>query len=209
MQKTQVKTAMAALVLGAFASPALAQGGSWVSAGAGLVDAKLDQRSGEGFTATTLLARIGYDFGRYVGVEAEGALALSGARGSGALASTVPFDQSVRTKYGGDYGVFLRGRLPVANRAEVFARIGLGGRDTEAEVFNNDENGNPLPVLQSGGSDVYGAFGIGAQLGFGTEGRNAVRLDVAWRGFADFTEEASDRNNPTDTALSLAFVRRF
>ena len=199
----------AALLLITLAStPALAQSsGPWVSVGAGIVDAETDERSGAGFTATTLGARIGYDFGRYFGVEAEGALGLSGSGEDRSGAPDRPFGFDERFEYAADYGVFLRGRVPVSDRVEIFARIGLGGRDLDVEILQTDGDGNPLPVTEITRNDTYGALGIGAQFAFGTGRQNAVRVDASLRGFADFSEE--DSNNPTDTALSVAYVRRF
>ena len=70
----------------------------------------------ESYTGSMLAGRAGYDFGRYFGVEADGAVRVGGAaevsRNFGD--ETVTFDDNFEDKVTSRYGVFLRGKVPTS-----------------------------------------------------------------------------------------------
>lgn len=188
------------------AVPALAQtGGPYGALGLGVVDASTGD-GGDDFTATTALARLGYDFGRHASVEVEGALGLGGS-GRTDTGGPVEFRQVVDFDYAGDAGLFARGRLPLGDRAEAFARAGFGWRWFDRRIENNFGPGEQL-IIENGQSDGYLGLGAGVQFDLGADGRNAVRLDYTYRGFTTLIEDEADENF-SESAVSLAYVRRF
>ena len=194
------------LVSLALAAPALAQGsGPYGSLGLGVVGAQTGER-GDEFAATTALARVGYDIGNYFGVEIEGALGLGGS-GQTSTGGPPEFAQIVDFDYAGDAGLFVRGRVPVGDTAELFARAGFGGRWFDRRIENNFGPGQQS-IIENGQGDGYLGLGAGVQIGLGASGRDALRLDYTYRAFTVLIED--DANDTySENAVSLAYVRRF
>lgn len=146
----------------------------------------LDPRGQGDANLGTLTARAGYQFNRYVGVEAEGGLGVdSGHFSTGAGA---------RGSYSLDYsvGAFGVARYPVTHRIDVFARGGVvhARFKGKARIANN--------VARFGVKDEWLAGGAGVQ--FNVDGQNAIR--------GEFTRY-EDNDSDDVSAWSLSYVRKF
>ena len=162
------------------------------------------------YTATAINGRVGYDFGSYFGVEAEGALHVGG---SATLTDQVDritreFERDVTSRY----GVFLRGRVPVSDRVSLFGRAGFGAR-YETYTFGSfgiyEFDGSTFDETSSrDDTNIYGALGIGAEFQISDDERNTIRTDLT-RYRTYIGGEDQDEDYATDTVFSLAYVRRF
>jgi hypothetical protein len=145
-----MKLALASLAAILAAPLAVAQGTAELSAGYSQFDA-------DGAEVGALTARGTYFFNRYLGVEGEGSIGIDDANVGPA---TVELDHSL-----GAFGVL---RAPVAERLELFGRLGYQTSELSAEV----------PGFASASTDVDGvAYGVGGKF-FVTE-RFGIRADVA------------------------------
>lgn len=184
-------------------------GGPFVTIG-GEVGQTETQSPTRTYTASALNGRLGYDFGKYFGIEAEGAIHLgSSATETGQVERiTNEFEREVKSRY----GVFLRGRIPVSERVSVFGRAGLGARN-ETDTFRSfgifEFNGNMFDETRvRDESNIYGAFGLGAEFQVSDDVRNAIRADFT-RYNTYIGGEDQDEDYANDSVFSLAYVRRF
>jgi len=165
----------------------------------------------ENYTGTMLSGRAGYDFGRYFGVEAEGALRVGGSaevsRNFGD--ATVTFDDNFEDKVTSRYGVFLRGKVPTSDKSNLFLRVGLGARQSDYRS-QGSETRPGLPISERSftrdKSDSFAAIGAGFEYDLGDKGLNAIR--------AEFTSYAILVDTEDETFLSdyvgaVSYVRRF
>ena len=152
----------------------------------------------ESYTDFTLTGRIGYDFGEYVGVEAEGAINLgsSDTVTESFEGGTREFSEEITSRY----GLFLRGRIPASDGINFFARAGLGARNRKTEfrqtgtdIFNSNRNSTFL----------FGALGGGAE--FNLSNDNAIRTEYTFYS----TLNGEDTNDVTDSVFSLTYVKKF
>jgi len=186
-----MKTKTSAAVWAAFALvPALAAGaaaaqdadstGFYGSAGYALIDPR--GAASKDLGAVNL--RAGYQFNRYLGVEAEGAVGVDDARLTG---------PGVRGSYGLDYSIGAYGvaRYPVTERFDVFARAGV----VHAKFKGKGQVGTT--VARFSDKDEYFAIGAGAQ--FNIDRKNGIRAD-----YTRFEGDGLDAN-----VWGLSFVRKF
>ena len=141
--------------------------------------------AGNNFGAVTL--RAGADFGKYVGVEAEGAFGVMDGGGSlgGATIKT-----HLNHEYAG-YGVV---RYPVLPNADLFARVGYG--HSEIKVSGS---ANGASFAQTAGDDSVN-YGVGGRYMF--DGKNGLRLE--WTRYDFQARGAADAD-----AWTVSYVRKF
>ena len=136
---------------------------------------------GEEVTLGTVDARLGARFGQYFGVEGEAGLGVK--------------EESIDTGFGdvdikisnklAAYGV---GFLPIAPNTDLFARIGFGRIEVEAEGFGATASEEDNAV----------SYGAGAQYFF--DGLNGVR--------AEYTRYEFEEGGDIDS-LGISYVRKF
>lgn len=159
------------------------------------------------YTGAAVTARLGYDFGRFIGVELDGTLPVFGSNSVSRTDETGTFraeeNATLRT------GLFLRGRIPVSQSMSLFGRAGLGERGSETAtrsvgVFLVD--GTPFDESrESSTSDIFGALGGGLEIDLNQDKTNAIRFDFT----SYWSAGGEDQNNLRDQTVSLAYVRRF
>ena len=207
---TRIALTTLALAGAAIATPAFAQDTAtqfrWSGAylGAGVETQGFpDEGSADGFTDLAVTVRAGADIWRYFGVEAEGAVGF----GSRRVVDTPERERDAGYAWRG--GLALRGRIPAGERTELFAKLGLGliGVDVESRVFRAD--GTTQFDLNNEENELYGELGAGGVVWLGERGRDGVRLDIAYRAFADYSDEDSDASNEGGVSVGLGYVRKF
>ncbi len=132
--------------------------------------------------------RVGADFGKYVGVEAETSFGLNHQDGHFAnIRSTLSYDDQ--------YAAYAVARWPVLANANLFARVGFGHSDLRVQPLTS-----PLPSA----SYVVGAdslnYGAGGEYFF--DSKDGVRLDYTRY---DFRDRGVDYAN----TWSVSYVRKF
>lgn len=142
-------------------------------------------QAGNNFGAVTL--RAGADFGKYVGLEGEGAFGVTDGGVS------VP-GASIKVHLNHEYAGYAVARYPVLPNANVFARIGYG--HSELKV-SGSVNGSSASATASDDSLNYG---VGGQYMF--DGKNGLRLE--WTRYDFRTNGASDADSWT-----LSFVHKY
>jgi hypothetical protein len=135
--------------------------------------------------------RAGADFGKYVGLEAEGAFGAGDADNYiGALTAVT------KTHLNDEYAGYAVVRYPVLPNANVFARGGYGHSDIKVSAFNQ--------TTQTGGSVTAGAdswnYGAGAQYFF--DAKNGLRAEYTRYDFVDRGVTSAD-------TWSISYVRKF
>ena len=209
---TRIALTTLALAGAMLSTPALAQDAPsqfrWSGAylGAGVETQSFPNEGGaDGFTDLALTGRAGVDIWRYFGVEAEGAVGF----GSRRVIDTPEFERDAGYAWRG--GLALRGRLPAGERTELFAKLGFGviGVDVKSRAFRAD--GTTQFDLDGEDGELYGELGAGGVVWLGERGRDGVRLDIAYRAFADFSDgdDDGDGSNEGGVSLGLGYVRKF
>ena len=207
---TRIALTTLALAGAAFSTPALAQDAPsqfrWSGAylGAGVETQSFpDEGGADGFTDLALTVRAGADIWRYFGVEAEGAVGF----GSRNVIDTPELERDAGYAWRG--GLALRGRMPVGERTELFGKLGVGviGVDVDSRVFRAD--GTTQFDFSDEENELYGELGAGGVVWLGERGRDGVRLDIAYRAFADYSDEDSDSSNEGGVSVGLGYVRKF
>ena len=195
---------------GTMATPALAQDVPsrfrWSGAylGAGVETQSFPDGGGaDGFTDLALTVRAGADIWRHFGVEAEGAVGF----GSRNVIDTPELERDAGYAWRG--GLALRGRMPAGERTELFGKLGVGviGVDVDRRVFRAD--GTTQFDFSDEENEFYGELGAGGVVWLGERGRDGVRLDIAYRAFADYSDEDSDSSNEGGVSIGLGYVRKF
>lgn len=130
-------------------------------------------------------AKLGYDFNKYFGVEAQGSVGLN--TDSDRLFDS-PNSASFSQKVDYSMGVFAVGRLPLNKQFEVFARVGLHNTKT-SETINN------ALMSDFGETETNFAVGGGAQYNF--DEKNGVRAEYTYLGGLG------------GGTVSLGYVRKF
>jgi outer membrane immunogenic protein len=192
MMLRTVLAGAASLAVIAFTGPATAQTFSGVYGNLGYTQLRVDE-VGDGedvedfdidFGAVT--GRLGAKFHPNFGVEGELLVGVDDEEETSG---------DVTASLGVNYGahVFAVGSIPVSERAELFARVGVGVTEIEAEVsgpgFSESES-------ESGTTFAYGA---GGQFFF--DGVNGVR--------AEYTRYDGEDESAEADSVSLSYVRRF
>ncbi len=196
-------------LIGLVSASAAAASGPYVAVG-GEVGRYETQTPTGSYTDTALNGRIGYDFGKYFGLEAEGALNLGGAATFESGSDAEGFTR--RDEVTSRYGLFLRGRVPTSDAVTIFARGGLGARQSKFETrsFGTYQFDGTLYDTTRGRKEVNGFFAIGggAEFALSKEQMSAIR--------AEFTlyqtyigGEDQDTDFASDSVASIAYVRRF
>ena len=126
-----------------------------------------------------LTGRVGLRYQQYLGVEAE--------------VSTGIADQSIgaaKVSLDTQYAIYAMGYLPVAPRADLFARVGYGNAKLKASGYG-------VSVTASG--DIW-AYGVGGQ--YFLSDKDGLR--------AEYTRYASTDSSQADVdSFSISYVRKF
>lgn len=131
-------------------------------------------------------AKLGYNFNKYFGVEAQGSLGLN--TDSNEVGNTLAGPVSLETKVDYSVAAFAVGRLPITEKFEVFARGGIHNTQVGVDVING-----PITTL----SETETGFSVGAGAQYNFDKKNAIRADYTYL----------DGSNAE--TLSLGYVRKF
>ena len=131
--------------------------------------------------------RAAANFGKYVGIEGEGAFGVNDQNGSVGNVST---KLHLNDEYAG-YGV---ARWPVAPNGNLFARVGYGHSDVKATATSGVNSASATL-----GVDSFN-YGVGGEYFF--DGKNGVRVD--------YTRFDFQKSGAADAdTWSVGYVRRF
>lgn len=175
---TRFLISAAALSLAAFPASALAQDNPRAYATLGYSQLDTDQA-----TLGVVTARVGYKLVPNVGLEAEASVGVK----DDAFDISVGGPGAIRHKH--DVAGYFVGFMPLGERVELFARVGVGLTSVESSAPG-------VTVRGDGESFNYGA---GANLFI--DRYNGLRADWTRRNFADNAGEAN--------VWSISYVRRF
>ena len=177
---TFLKTTIAALIATSSAGYAQAQdsgayGGLGVSAYVTNPDGAFDA---ELFAAE---AKVGYNFNKYFGVEAQGSLGLN--------TDSVPLGPiTVKRKVNYSVAGFAVARLPVTEKFQVFARGGIHNTQVGVDVIEG---------ATTSFSDTETGFAVGTGAQYNFDKKNGIRADYTY----------FDGSNAE--TLSLGYIRKF
>lgn len=177
----------AAAALGAVSAPAFAQNLpslSPVTYNASIGYTGIDT---QGVDLGAIDLRAGANFGKYLGLEGEGAFGVNDQTGTVGAVST---KLHLNSEYAG-YGV---ARWPVLAKADLFARIGYGHSDIKATA----QSGVNSASVTAGYDSVN--YGVGGE--YFVDGKNGVRIDYTRFDFQSRGLKDAD-------TWSVGYVRRF
>lgn len=183
---TILKTILAALMAISLAGFAQAQdSGAYVALGAS--NYVTDPIGTSGTDLFAVEAKVGYNFNKYFGVEAQGSIGLNtDSQSVGDSTFNRNIDYSV--------GAFAVARLPLSKKFDLFARGGVHNTQVGFSLDNPPTIDGELFTLSSQ-SDTDFAVGAGAQFNF--DKKNAIRADYTYLGGIEAE------------TLSLGYVRKF
>jgi len=136
-------------------------------------------------------AKLGYEFNKYFGVEAQGTLGLS--TNSTRLSSS-PSSATLSEDVDYSVGAFAVGRLPLSEKFELFARGGIHYTEGDAEI-NNVFN------TMFDRSGVGLAVGAGVQYNFNS--KDGIRAEYTYR------DQDRDSDLSELETITLGYVRKF
>ena len=162
----------------------------------------------ESFSGTGVNARLGYNFGRYFGVEAEGQIGLSG-EGDNPRFQDGLLDQNETYNYKRAWSLYFRPQFPVSDELSLSFRAGFGAKYFDRTVDNpflSDDN--EARIIADKSSIGHLALGAGAEYRFGELKLDSVRLDFTRRlhpgSLSDGDEEAF-----ADSQVTVSYARKF
>lgn len=170
----------------------------------------------ESFTGTGINARLGYNLGRYFGVEAEGQIGLSG-EGENPRFQDGLLDQNQIYDYKGAWSFYLRPQLPFTESLDISVRAGFGvkyfDRTVENPFLERLEpfigRANPADLLFENTATVgHAALGAGIEYSFGESKSDGLRLDFTQRHHLGSLSDG-DEEGFTDSQLTVSYVRTF
>ena len=130
-------------------------------------------------------AKLGYNFNKYFGVEAQGSL---GTNRESETFSFPPDFVTVGVKVDYSVAAFAVARLPLSKNFQIFARGGLHNTQVSAEIEDN--------VIPNFNETATG-FAVGGGVQYNFDKKNGIRLEYTYLDGVD-----------ADTS-SLAYVRKF
>lgn len=163
------------------AAPALAQSAGVLGPISGYGTLGYGERK-HGDQLESVTGRLGLRFGRFVGIEGEGAFGVDDKKGT---VGGLPYKSELKRSV----GAYAVGYVPITDRLDVFGRVGLGNTKLKGTLDGTS-------ITEQRDSVNYGG---GAQFFF--TGHDGVR--------ADFTRE-SYRNGPGHANVwGVSYVRKF
>lgn len=137
-------------------------------------------------------AKLGYNFNRYFGVEAQGVLGLS--TDSSPIAD---FEGAATVSIKPEYtlGAFAVARLPLSERVEIFARGGVHNTRTNIQISN---------ALGTNVDEDKTGFAAGAGLQYNLDPKNGLRAEYTYLDNNESSFGTVDRE-----IVSLSYVRKF
>lgn len=180
MQKNALIAAAAAIAVGSFAAPSLAQETTIRPVYGTLGYSFIDGGNGANLGAAT--GRLGYRFNRYLGVEGEAGI---GVNSDNTYLGSTRFNTKLKHSFAG-YGV---GFLPLTDQIELFGRVGYGTNRVRVKG----------PLISDSTSRESWNYGGGAQFNF--DAQNGIR--------AEFTRHDLDGGPGHFDAWGLSYVRKF
>ncbi|MEM5518781.1 porin family protein [Henriciella sp. AS95] len=145
------KTLALAATLSLLASPAVAEG--WY-ADAGYQFISIDE-DGVDADLGAITGHLGYNFNEYVSVEGEAGVGVQDE-----TIDTFVGDVDVELNY--VVGAYLRGELPISDRATLFARAGAVNAEIEVSIAGFNDSGSDTGI----GYGAGGEFMVGPDFGF-------------------------------------------
>lgn len=132
--------------------------------------------------------KLGYNFNKYLGVEAQGTLGLTDHK---SLLCDQPecATETEKTEY--TVGVFAVGRIPLSEQFEIFARAGV--HNTKQNIKINNANRSDYDVKETG-------FAGGGGVQYNLDSKNAIRAEYT---YLDYNEEG------WEGTATVAYVRKF
>jgi len=162
----------------------------------------------DSFTGTGINARLGYNFGRYFGVEAEGQIGLSG-EGDNPYFIDGTLIQNETYDYSGAWALYLRPQLPVSDNFSLSVRAGFGVKYFDRTVDNFEfPSGARESQFNDTASLLHGALGAGVEYSFGELNTQSVRLDFTRRYDPGSLSDGDDEGTE-DSQVTVSYVRKF
>lgn len=166
-----LKIALATALIAGSASVASAQdGGAYGNLGVKTYE----------FDTLNILARLGYNFNQYIGVEVEGSVGIVGDDDE-----VFGIQTEVDTEW--DIGAYAVARYPLTERFDIFARAGYTNTRVEVSVENDSD------------SFSLDGFAVGGGAQYNWDGKNGIRL-----GYTFNEADGADFN-----VIDLSYVRKF
>ena len=138
--------------------------------------------NGDDLNVGGVTGRLGAKYGRFVGVEAEYTFGVQDD-------DVEVFGTDVNVELDQQYAGYVVGYLPLSPQTELFARLGYGKLELEAEAFGVEVGGDTKAV----------AYGAGAQHFF--DGVNGVR--------GEYTRYDLEDDGGEVDSLAVSYVRKF
>lgn len=146
--------------------------------------------------------RVGARFGQYLGVEGEVAFGVTESEQTlSTVFNGIPVTADVNYKLKNELAAYGIGFLPVSPNADLFARIGVGRLDSEADITARAGGISQSESIEGEASFV--AYGAGGQFFF--DALNGVRAEYTR---FDLGEDDGEEGAQFDT-FSLSYVRKF
>lgn len=136
-------------------------------------------------------AKVGYDFNKYFGVEAQGTIGLNS--NSTRLSSNIT-SATLTEDVDFTVGAFAVGRLPLSEKFEVFVRGGLHHTEGSGKINN---------ILNTSFDRGGTGYALGAGLQHNFNSKNGIRAEYTYR------EENNDSDLSELETITLGYVRKF
>lgn len=162
------------------------------------------------FTGAGINARLGYNFGRYFGLESEGQIGLSGEGEKSSFLTNGEIQQKTTHDYKGAWALYLRPQLPVSENLTLSLRTGFGVKYFDRTVDNPflGMTDPTILVIEDTSTLLHGALGASVEYNFGIQNRDGLRLDFTQRhhpgSLSDGEEEAFSNRQVT-----VSYSRKF
>lgn len=164
----------------------------------------------ENFTGTGINARLGYNFGRYFGLEAEGQVGLSGQGDNPSFLDSGEIQQNQTYDYNGAWALYLRPQIPVSDNLSLSLRAGFGVKYFDRTVDNPfvGMSDPSVLVIEDTSTLLHLALGAGVEYSFGEEKVDSLRLDFTRR---DHPGDRSDVDDApfANNQMTISYARKF
>ncbi len=163
----------------------------------------------DSFTGTGINARLGYNFGVYFGLEAEGQIGLSGEGDNPSFLGNGEIQQNETYDYNGAWSLYVRPQLPVSDNLTLSLRAGFGAKYFDRTVDNPDlPPTNSAFQINDKPTLGYGALGAGVEYSFGEQKVDSLRLDLTRRFHVGSLSDGDDEAYQ-DNQLTVSYARKF
>ena len=162
----------------------------------------------DSFTGTGINARLGYNFGRYFGVESQGQIGLSG-EGENPYFIDGTLIQNEIYEYKGAWSLYLRPQLPVSDNLSFSLRVGFGVQYFDRTVDNFEfPSGAPASQFTDPSTNLHGALAGGVEYWLGEKKTDSLRLDITSRYHIGSLSDGEDEGY-RDSQVTVSYARKF